>query len=61
MQPRTKRTCFVCQASEEEKKLLLHPEIMTPVCTNCHNTEAEKQKINELQEGLAEGFVCGCI
>jgi hypothetical protein len=51
----------VCQASEEDKLLLIHPQVMLPVCLDCHNTDSEKQKVDELLEGLADGFVCGCI
>jgi len=61
MSNKSSKNCFVCQASEEEKLLLIHPQVMLPVCLDCHNTDAEKQKVDELLEGLADGFVCGCI
>ena len=38
-----------------------HPKVNLPVCDSCRGSEQETAKTEELQEGLAEGFVCGCI
>lgn len=54
------KRCFVCgreltELAEKNKVLNL------PVCEDCKGTEREKQAVDEHLEGLAEGFVCGCI
>ena len=53
--------CFVCQSeidgSVADKNILVN----LPVCQSCKNTKEEKDKANELLEGMADGFVCGCI
>ncbi|MFA5329091.1 MAG: hypothetical protein WC384_14955 [Prolixibacteraceae bacterium] len=35
--------------------------INLPVCNECKGTDREKNAVDELLEGLADGFVCGCI
>lgn len=32
-----------------------------PVCDECNGTDREKEAIDQLLEGMADGFVCGCI
>jgi hypothetical protein len=39
----------------------MHPELMLPVCIDCRDTEKEKKAVEEFNESLAEGFICGCI
>ena len=40
---------------------MYHSKVNLPICNNCQGTVQEKTKVNEFLEGLAEGFVCGCI
>lgn len=53
--------CFVCGTEVDpivaERNIILN----LPVCSDCINTEQEQKVIQELNEGLADGFVCGCI
>jgi hypothetical protein len=53
--------CFVCGKEidplEAERNRLLN----LPVCNDCSGTEAEKKAVDELNDGMADGFVCGCI
>jgi hypothetical protein len=53
--------CFVCDVSINDNDLSYHKQILLPVCPDCKNSEKEQQKAKELLEGLADGFVCGCI
>jgi len=53
--------CFVCENQFDDQKTSLNKAVNMPVCENCKDTEAEKQKEDELLDSLAEGFVCGCI
>ena len=53
--------CFVCEQSVESLIIHYNTKINLPVCDTCHGTDQENYKINELLEGLAEGFICGCI
>lgn len=32
-----------------------------PVCEKCSGTQQERDAIQKLLEGMADGFVCGCI
>jgi hypothetical protein len=52
-------SCFVCGNKQED--LMLNTRVNLPVCHVCSGSENEKKAIDELLEGLAEGFVCGCI
>lgn len=52
--------CFVCE-EPVDKDSLRNPEINLPVCDKCQNTDDEAQAVKKLQEGMADGFVCGCI
>jgi hypothetical protein len=53
--------CFVCGTKIDpitsEKNKLLN----LPVCMECSNTDREKNAVQEYLEGMADGFVCGCI
>ncbi|WP_430815003.1 hypothetical protein [Carboxylicivirga sp. RSCT41] len=53
--------CFVCDASINDGNMSYHKQVNMPVCDNCKGSDKERQKVNELLEGLADGFVCGCI
>jgi hypothetical protein len=51
--------CFVCGAKSND--LMTNKAVNLPVCLSCSGTENEVKAVNELTDGLAEGFVCGCI
>lgn len=53
--------CFVCQETIDSKTACRNQTLNLPVCEKCRGTKAEKDKEKELTEGLADGFVCGCI
>jgi hypothetical protein len=55
------KPCFVCEKSFNPKLLRLNSVVNLYVCTTCKGSKEEKAKENELLEGLADGFVCGCI
>jgi len=53
--------CFVCGTKVDqfnsEKNILLN----LPVCYDCIGSNNEKNAVQEYLEGMADGFVCGCI
>lgn len=53
--------CFVCQEEIDSKTAHKNQALNLPVCEKCKGTKAEEVKEKELTEGLADGFVCGCI
>ncbi|MGE5394468.1 MAG: hypothetical protein ACM3P1_06960 [Candidatus Saccharibacteria bacterium] len=53
--------CFVCNSLVDVQKVHKNKELNLPVCENCKDTEQEKRAVADMIEGLAEGFVCGCI
>jgi hypothetical protein len=53
--------CFVCDAPVDAQTAAKNKELNLPVCDHCKDTEEEKRAVREMNEGLAEGFVCGCI
>lgn len=53
--------CFVCETEITPENSSINTQVNLPVCNNCKGTPREKEKIDELLEGLAERFVCGCI
>ncbi|MCW0482125.1 hypothetical protein N2K84_05240 [Prolixibacteraceae bacterium A06] len=53
--------CFVCGHPVDPSDSLKNEELNLPVCMECRGSEREKQAISELRDGMAEGFVCGCI
>jgi ribosome-binding protein aMBF1 (putative translation factor) len=53
--------CFVCGREIDTQNTLKNVRLNLPVCTECNETEQEKRAVNELLEGMADGFVCGCI
>lgn len=55
------KKCFVCGTVVTEGEFSINTEINLPVCNNCKGSTNEKLAITELQDGMADGFVCGCI
>ena len=55
------KRCFVCQTETKKENLVLNQEVNLPVCKSCKDTPAEKEKVAELLDSLADGLVCGCI
>ena len=53
--------CFVCENPILTKNISYHQKVNLPVCDACRGTEPEVVKVEELLEGLADVFVCGCI
>ena len=53
--------CFVCQKKLDPAKASKNLALNLPVCEACKGTDEEKDKARELTDGLADGFVCGCI
>lgn len=54
-------TCFVCGAAVGAGRFSVNREVGLPVCEQCKGSDAEKEAVKKLIEGLADGFVCGCI
>lgn len=55
------KTCFVCKKQLISNTYTLNTKVNLPVCNECKGSDNERMAQNELLEGLAEGFVCGCI
>jgi hypothetical protein len=53
--------CFVCGKEVDPLETEKNLQINLPVCNECKGTDREKNAVDELLEGLADGFVCGCI
>ncbi|HEY3369251.1 MAG TPA: hypothetical protein VGK10_00305 [Prolixibacteraceae bacterium] len=53
--------CFVCGKETDPQNKQKNKQLNLPVCNDCRGTEAEEKAIEELIEGMADGFVCGCI
>ena len=53
--------CFVCGIEIDPEIAKKNKQLNLPVCDDCRDTEKEKNVVKELNEGLADGFVCGCI
>lgn len=53
--------CFVCGTEINPAISKMNAQFNLPVCPECEGTDREKEAIAELLEGMAEGFVCGCI
>jgi ribosome-binding protein aMBF1 (putative translation factor) len=56
----TKR-CLVCGCEVDPETATINSRMNLPVCDDCSGTDREKKAIDELLDGMAEGFVCGCI
>lgn len=55
------RQCFVCGKAVDPEQVEKNEQFNLPVCSDCKDTDREKEAIAQLLEGMAEGFVCGCI
>jgi len=55
------KKCFVCDQTFKMETLHLNNKVNLHVCEKCKGSNEEKEKETDLLEGLAEGFVCGCI
>jgi hypothetical protein len=53
--------CFVCGIAIDPLSSQKNKQLNLPVCDNCHGTDQEKAAVEEYLEGMADGFVCGCI
>lgn len=53
--------CFVCGKEVDPQIVERNKQFNLPVCADCKGTDTEKKAIEDLLEGMAEGFVCGCI
>ncbi|MBC8005006.1 MAG: hypothetical protein H7X84_06000 [Verrucomicrobia bacterium] len=53
--------CFVCGKETDPQTTSKNIQLNLPVCNECKDTEEEKKALDELIEGMADGFVCGCI
>lgn len=53
--------CFVCGKEVDPLNVIKNKELNLPVCSVCAGTEEEKKAVAEHLEGMADGFVCGCI
>jgi ribosome-binding protein aMBF1 (putative translation factor) len=53
--------CFVCGKETDPVSAKKNMQFNLPVCDDCQGTDQEKAAITELLEGMADGFVCGCI
>ena len=54
------RKCFVCE-EPVDSACVKNQQINLPVCEKCIGTENEKLAVQNLLDGMADGFVCGCI
>ncbi len=55
------KICFVCQEQLSLENMKVNQELMLPVCNACRGTEKEKKAVQEYNESLADGLICGCI
>lgn len=53
--------CFVCGIEIDPEIVGRNKQLNLPVCADCQGSEKELKAIQELNEGMADGFVCGCI
>jgi len=53
--------CFVCGIEIDPLDSKKNKQLNLPVCNDCSETDREKSAIEDYLEGMAEGFVCGCI
>jgi len=53
--------CFVCGIAIDPFLSNKNKLLNLPVCDDCVGTEKEKKAIEDHLEGMADGFVCGCI
>ena len=53
--------CFVCGKPTDAQNEQKNKQINLPVCNECIGTAEEDKAVEDLTEGMADGFVCGCI
>lgn len=53
--------CFVCGKATDPLYQHKNKQLNLPVCDECAGTEQEEKAAADLTEGMADGFVCGCI
>ena len=53
--------CFVCEKVIDPQNTEKNIQFNLSVCDDCKGTDREKDAIDQLLEGMADGFVCGCI
>jgi hypothetical protein len=53
--------CFVCGIEIDLDVASRNKQPNLPVCVDCKDSKKEQNAIKELNERMADGFVCGCI
>lgn len=53
--------CFVCGKEIDPQVSAKNSQLNLPVCAVCVGTDEEKKAVADHLEGMADGFVCGCI
>lgn len=53
--------CFVCGKETDPQNTKINKQLNLPVCDKCSGTEEEEIAVEDLNLGMADGFVCGCI
>lgn len=54
------KVCMVCQ-QPVSADCQRNSQLNLPVCDKCCDTEREQEAVKNLLDGMADGFVCGCI
>lgn len=53
--------CFVCQKKIDPSRVSKNKALNLPVCDQCKDSDEEKQMVNNLNDEMGDGFICGCI
>ena len=53
--------CYVCGKIVDPLNAEKNIQFNLPVCDVCKGSNREAEAIDQLLEGMADGFVCGCI
>ena len=53
--------CFVCGKETDPQNQHKNQQLNLPVCDECSGTAEEEKAVEDLTEGMADSFVCGCI
>ena len=53
--------CFVCGIAIDPIHSKRNKQLNLPVCDDCCGSDLEKSSVEDHLEGMADGFVCGCI
>lgn len=59
--PEFSNQCLACGKDIDPEHTPKNKQLNLPVCSDCQGTDREKKAIDEHLEGMADGFVCGCI